>query len=49
VRAQFHHLHELEGRLGRAAVLAARQHLRFSRNDLWEMHELEEHAPTHGH
>jgi hypothetical protein len=26
-------------------VMAVRQHLHFSRNDLWEMHELESHAP----
>lgn len=45
VREQFRQLHALERRLGRSVVLAARQHLRFSRNDLWEMHELEEHAP----
>jgi hypothetical protein len=49
VREQFRHLHALEKRLGRATVLAARQHLRFTRNDLWEMHELEEHAPLRGH
>jgi protease PrsW len=50
VREQFRHLHALERRLGRATVLAARQHLRFSRNDLWEMHELEGQAPiAHGH
>jgi protease PrsW len=49
VREQFKHLHTLEKRLGRSVVLAARQHLRFSRNDLWEMHELEEHAPSAHH
>jgi hypothetical protein len=48
LRERFRHLRELELRLGRPVVLAARQHLRFSRNDLWEMHELEEHAPTRG-
>jgi RsiW-degrading membrane proteinase PrsW (M82 family) len=48
LRAQFQHLRQLEKRLGRPAVLAARQHLRFSRNDLWEIHELEEHAPARG-
>jgi RsiW-degrading membrane proteinase PrsW (M82 family) len=48
MREKFHHLHELERRLGRTIVLAARQHLRFSRNDLWEMHELEEHVPVLG-
>lgn len=41
---QFRHLHQLERQLGRSAVMAVRQHLRFSRNDLWEMHELEERA-----
>ena len=45
VRDRFRHLHGLEKRLGRAPVLAARQHLRFTRNDLWEMHELEERSP----
>jgi protease PrsW len=40
LRDQFSHLHELERKLGRSAVLAVRQHLRFSRNDLCEMHEL---------
>jgi len=48
LRDRFGHLHTLEKRLGRAVVLAARQHLRFTRNDLWEMHELEEHAPSRG-
>jgi protease PrsW len=48
LRDQFRHLHELERKLGRSAVLAVRQHLRFSRNDLWEMHELEEHAALRG-
>jgi RsiW-degrading membrane proteinase PrsW (M82 family) len=48
LRERFRHLHELERRLGHPAVLAARQHLRFSRNDLWEMHELEAHAPSRG-
>jgi len=42
LRDQFHHLHELERQLGRSAVMAVRQHLRFTRNDLWEMHELED-------
>lgn len=41
-KAAFQRLHALETTLGRATVLAVRQHLRFSRNDLWEMHELEE-------
>ncbi len=41
VREQFHHLHALERRLGHAAVMAVRQHLSFSRDDLWKLHELE--------
>jgi RsiW-degrading membrane proteinase PrsW (M82 family) len=40
----FQRLHALERRLGRTAVMAVRQHLKFSRNDIWEMHELEVHA-----
>ena len=48
LREQFSHLHQLERKLGRSAVLAVRQHLRFSRIDLWEMHELEEHAALRG-
>ena len=46
IRDSFERMHALEKALGRTAVLAVRQHLRFSRNDLWEMHELEE--DTHG-
>ncbi len=46
IRASFERLHVLEKSLGRAVVLAVRTHLRFSRNDLWELHELEE--DTHG-
>jgi RsiW-degrading membrane proteinase PrsW (M82 family) len=45
VRERFHQLHALERRLGMSPVMAVRQHLHFSRNDLWEMHELESHAP----
>jgi protease PrsW len=48
LRDQFRHLRELERQLGRSAVMAVRQHLQFSRNDLWEMHELEEHAASRG-
>jgi len=44
VRDQFDRLHALERRIGRAALLALRPHLRFSRNDLWEMNELESDA-----
>jgi RsiW-degrading membrane proteinase PrsW (M82 family) len=41
IREQFHRLHLLERRLGHALVMAVRQHLKFSRDDLWKMHELE--------
>jgi hypothetical protein len=44
VRERLAELHALEKRLGRAALMALRPHLHFTRNDLWEMHELEVHA-----
>jgi hypothetical protein len=44
VREQLHHLHDLERSLGRAPVMAVRQHLSFSRDDLWKLHELEKDA-----
>jgi RsiW-degrading membrane proteinase PrsW (M82 family) len=37
----YHRLHDLERSLGRSLAMAVRQHLRFSRDDLWKMHELE--------
>jgi RsiW-degrading membrane proteinase PrsW (M82 family) len=46
-RLAFDRLHALEEALGRATVRAVRKHLRFSRNDLWEMNELEEDTPQH--
>jgi RsiW-degrading membrane proteinase PrsW (M82 family) len=45
LKERFRQLHALERRLGVTPVMAVRQHLHFSRNDLWEMHELETHAP----
>lgn len=48
VREQFHRLHALEKKLGHALVLAVRQHLKFSRDDLWKMHELEIDASRKG-
>jgi RsiW-degrading membrane proteinase PrsW (M82 family) len=45
---RFRQLHALERRLGMTPVMAVRQHLHFSRQDLWEMHELENHAPRAG-
>jgi RsiW-degrading membrane proteinase PrsW (M82 family) len=44
LRERLHHLHDLERRLGRAPVMAVRQHLSFSRDDLWKLHELEKDA-----
>jgi RsiW-degrading membrane proteinase PrsW (M82 family) len=44
LRERFSRLHALERELGMSPVLAVRQHLHFTRNDLWEMHELESHA-----
>ena len=44
VRTQLHHLHDLEKRLGRSLSMAVRQHLSFSRDDLWKLHELERDA-----
>ena len=44
LREQLQHLHDLERRLGRAPVMAVRQHLSFSRDDLWKLHELEKDA-----
>lgn len=42
LRERLHHLHHLERRLGHAPVMAVRQHLHLSRDDLWKLHELEE-------
>jgi RsiW-degrading membrane proteinase PrsW (M82 family) len=41
VREKLQHMHALERRLGHAPVMAVRQHLRLSREDLWKIHELE--------
>jgi RsiW-degrading membrane proteinase PrsW (M82 family) len=48
LRERFQRLHALERELGMTPVMAVRQHLHFTRNDLWEMHELESHAPKRG-
>jgi protease PrsW len=40
-RADFQRLHVLEGKIGRAALMALRPHLEVSRHELWEMHELQ--------
>jgi RsiW-degrading membrane proteinase PrsW (M82 family) len=47
-REAFGRLHGLERRLGRTVTMAVRQHLRFSRDDLWKMHELEVHTVGRG-
>ena len=44
VRERLAELHDLERRIGRTALMALNPHLHFTRNDLWEMHELETHA-----
>jgi RsiW-degrading membrane proteinase PrsW (M82 family) len=44
LRAMFQRLHALEKAIGRTALMTINPHLHFSRNDLWEMHELEEDA-----
>jgi protease PrsW len=44
VRAEFQRLHELERQMGAAALMALRPHLRFSRRELWEIHELQSEA-----
>ena len=48
VRQELHYLHALERRLGRSTVLAVRQHLHVSRDDLWKLHELEDDAGRRG-
>ena len=43
VRANLEELHVLEQRIGRTGLLALNRHMHFSRNELWEIHELEAH------
>lgn len=43
VRERLAELHALERRIGRTGLLALNPHLHFTRNDLWEIHELEVH------
>jgi RsiW-degrading membrane proteinase PrsW (M82 family) len=40
-REKFRRLHELEGRIGRTAMLALWPHLHFTRKQLWELNEFE--------
>jgi RsiW-degrading membrane proteinase PrsW (M82 family) len=42
LRADFERLHALERALGASVAAAVRRHLSLSRNDLWELRELEE-------
>lgn len=44
VRERLAELHTLERRIGKTGLLALNPHLHFTRNDLWEIHELEVHA-----
>ncbi len=47
-RRDFAELHALERRIGRTALLALWPHLHFSRQELWELYELENEAyPAH--
>jgi RsiW-degrading membrane proteinase PrsW (M82 family) len=48
VHERLEELHALEKRIGRAALLALRPHLHFTRAELWEIHELEVHE-RHAH
>ena len=43
-RQKFLQLRALERRIGKAALAELRPHLHFTRNDLWEMHHLEQQA-----
>ncbi len=48
VRQQLAELHALERRIGKSALMVLNPHLHFTRNELWEIHELEAHA-AHAH
>lgn len=43
VRANLEELHALEKRIGRTALMTLSRHMHFTRNELWEIHELEAH------
>lgn len=49
VRSKLRELHTLERLIGPAALMAMAPHLHFTRNDLWEIHELEAHAERENH
>ena len=44
VRYDFYNLHALEKKIGRTAMLTIWPHLKFSHQELWELHELEGHS-----
>jgi RsiW-degrading membrane proteinase PrsW (M82 family) len=46
LRERFRELHRLERAIGRAAFWTVWPHLHFTKKELWELHELEEHMPT---
>jgi protease PrsW len=48
VREQLAELRTLERRIGKSALTVLNPHLHFTRNELWEIHELEAHA-AHAH
>lgn len=48
LRGKLEHLHNLERRLGRTTVMAVRQHLHLSRDDLWKLHQLEADSHRNG-
>jgi hypothetical protein len=47
VRYEFYNLHALEQKIGKTAMLTIWPHLKFSHQELWELHELEGHS-RHG-
>ena len=47
-RAAFSRMHELEKKVGKISLLALWPHLHISRQELWELHELENHG-KHAH
>lgn len=49
VRSDFERLDALAKRLGPATLMAINRHLRASRRELWEMHELKRRAHAHAH
>ena len=48
LRGKLEHLHNLERRLGQTTLMAVRQHLQLSRDDLWKLHTLEADSRRNG-